>query len=329
MKHQTSIVAVTAVAASIALTGLCLARTAPVAPPDPSNRPQLTVAEGTDIRITLHDYESVAMTQSPALRTSLRTDRDARMSLLDKLINTRVLAAEAARKGYDADPEVLTVRKNRLATLMQTRISEQSGAREPGEEDLRRYYDEHIDEFRRPEAVRVRHILVGSPDRARSLLAEMKKEKLTQYRFRKLAQEHSEDPDTKNRGGDLSFLSKDGRRGPDEEPVDMRIAKAAFALRNNGDISREPVETAKGWHILMRTGHRSPVNLSFENARTRIGSLVARDLHEKKVQETIDALSLTHGVELFEENLKYVVIDLSQESTPEDIRPSKGPARRR
>jgi peptidyl-prolyl cis-trans isomerase SurA len=76
-----------------------------------------------------------------------------------------------------------------------------------------------------------------------SIAAEIKTGKNT---FENLALEYSEDANTRSQAGKIGFIESTNRNIP------QAIRNAAFALKNNGDIS-QPVKSPFGWHILKRT----------------------------------------------------------------------------
>ena len=110
------------------------------------------------------------------------------------------------------------------------------------------YYNNHQDEFTRPEQVQARHILLKVPSNVSSEReAEIRAQAealLQQLRdgadFAKLAQEHSEDTATAENGGDLGVFP----RGQMVAPFD----EAVFALEV-GALS-EPVRTTFGYHLI-------------------------------------------------------------------------------
>jgi peptidyl-prolyl cis-trans isomerase C len=270
----------------------------------------LPVAEIDGDPMTLGYLESTAQRQSPLQRKELE-DPEKRKEFLEKLINMELLAAEAERRGYDEHEEVQTVLKNQLASLMHRRIADDIKEEEPTEDAMRKYYEEHVDNYKKPEKMRARHILVSDKSKADQLLADVLKKKPSQYEFRRLAQENSEDESTRLRGGDLTFfpLPSDRREGDPE--VEPEVAEAAFKIKENGDVHPEIVKSSKGYHVIMRTGHREKMDLSFEDAKDRLVLLVKREERKNKVEAAIDALKEKFPVELHEENLKDVVIDLS------------------
>lgn len=271
----------------------------------------LIVVDSSQFKITLSEFAAVAATQTPMGQSEIIQDSKKRLELLDKLINMNLLAYEAIRRGYDQNPEVVTVKKSRLATLMHNRISGQIQALDPTEEDMRAYYQKNIDKYNKPEKVRLRHILLSNETEARALLNRLEKEEVSQYQFRKLAKDQSEDEKTRHKGGDLTFIVRD----TPPEILDSKLVEAAFKIPSNGAIYSQLVQTEKGYHILMRTGYRKPMNLSFDEAKTRLEKLVQRQLHKEKVELAMKELQKKYNVQLFEENLKHVVIDLTKTSS--------------
>ena len=102
------------------------------------------------------------------------------------------------------------------------------------EEQVAKYYEEHVSDFRRPAMRRARHILVGSKKEAQAILEKLKS---GEAKFRALAKEQSLDTETKLRGGDLLYFTEDGKLvgKEDAEPINATLVKAAFLLGLNLD----------------------------------------------------------------------------------------------
>jgi len=264
-----------------------------------------------DLTLTVGYVESAAERQSPLLRQGIVEDAEKRKEFVDKLVNMELLAAEARRRGYSDDPEVTSVMKNQLASLMHKQLADEIKEQDPREEAMRKYYDDHSDSYNKPEKVRARHILIADEAAAQALLDEIISKKPSQYEFRKMAQEKSEDSATKLRGGDLTFFPRVEARADGDPEVPSEVVEAAFGLKENGQVSDKIVKSDKGYHIIMRTGHRKAMELSFEEAKDRLGLLVKREDRKNRTEAAIDALKDRFDVTLHEENLKEVVIDLS------------------
>jgi len=111
--------------------------------------------------------------------------------------------------------------------LAQTQVTQQ---------DLQTYYDQHREEYRVPEQVNVRHILIKSPlpgpdgkvdqksvDQARSKADDVLKQLKAGGGFPELAKKYSEDTGTAKNGGSLGWIK------PDAFPVPA-VAKAVSSL---------------------------------------------------------------------------------------------------
>lgn len=122
---------------------------------------------------------------------------------------------------------------------------------EPAE--VARYYNQHQDEYRLPERVRVRHILIKTPapgadgkvdqkavDAARTKAQDVLKQVKAGGDFAELARKNSQDPGSVDKGGELGWLLK-GQTVPEFE-------KTAFS-QNPGQIS-DVVQTSYGFHII-------------------------------------------------------------------------------
>ncbi|MGB9237157.1 MAG: peptidylprolyl isomerase [Terriglobales bacterium] len=128
------------------------------------------------------------------------------------------------------------------------------GAANPvSEQDLQAYYDQHRDEYRVADQVKVRHILIKTPlpgpdgkedekavadtrAKAESVLKELK----AGGDFGKLAEKYSEDPGSAKNGGELGWIGR-GRTVPEFE-------KAAFSLAK-GQTS-DLIKSSYGFHII-------------------------------------------------------------------------------
>ena len=121
------------------------------------------------------------------------------------------------------------------------------------DQDLQAYYDQHRDEYRVPEQVKVSHILIktslpapGAKEDekavadARAKAEGVLKEVKAGGDFAKLAEKYSDDPGSAKSGGELGWIGR-GRTVPEFE-------KAAFSL-GKGQTS-DLVKSSYGFHII-------------------------------------------------------------------------------
>jgi peptidyl-prolyl cis-trans isomerase D len=113
--------------------------------------------------------------------------------------------------------------------------------------ELEDYYQNNREKYTQPKRVKVRHILIKAEAKdaetsakARKKAESIRDEAVKGKDFAQLAKQYSEDPGTKNRGGDLGYLTR-GQLVPEFE-------QEAFSVKV-GEISKV-VQTPYGFHIL-------------------------------------------------------------------------------
>lgn len=189
------------------------------------------------------------------------------------------LVQEAQRQHLDHEPEVQTqlrlTRNNALAGALVNRLRAQA---QPSETAAKAFYDSHQDQFIQ---VRARHILITDSDTPNTPNKRTKAEakakidaiavRLKQGEdFAKIAKTESEDPGSKQNGGEYTFGH--GQMVPEFE-------QKAFTLAV-GQIS-EPFETRYGYHIL-KVEDRKPV--PFDQVKGAIENQLVSDAVKQQVQ---------------------------------------------
>jgi peptidyl-prolyl cis-trans isomerase C len=163
--------------------------------------------------------------------------------------------------------------------------------------DIKKFYDENKKEFEHPEMVRASHILIRVPEDAdEKVVAEKKKaadaalERVTSKKedFTTVAKEVSEEPGAKESGGDLNFFPKD-RMVPE-------FANAAFAMKK-GDISKEPVRTKFGWHVINVTDRKDSGTMPYDEVKGQVGSYLEGGKRRDAVRTIIDSIRAEAKIE--------------------------------
>lgn len=192
--------------------------------------------------------------------------------VLDRLIDERAVVVMARKQGLDKDPQVEHRMKMAADQALENALLARAVGPQITEQAIRAVYDRDYANKPGEGEVHARHILVGSEDEAKKIIAELKKG----ADFAKLAQEHSTDPGSKQDGGDLGFFKK-----TDMVPA---FADAAFAMKD-GEISPQPVHTQFGWHVIQVMGHRNAPPVPFEQAQSQIREKLIQQGVTKVVQE--------------------------------------------
>jgi peptidyl-prolyl cis-trans isomerase D len=108
--------------------------------------------------------------------------------------------------------------------------------------------------------------------------------------FAAKAKELSDDKETAKNGGLVPFFSKGTH--------DKAFEKAAFLLKNDGDIS-EPVATSKGIEIVQRVAKKPAEFKPFESVKNEIKELMITEKFKNEFSEAISALIDQNNEEAF------------------------------
>ena len=167
---------------------------------------------------------------------------------VDKFKTSQQFPSEDAFKTFLAQQNLT---QKDLAYLINFQDVVLKDAKPPTESEVQKYYEENKDQFKVTEQYQVRHILISSvaDEQGNVKHSEAEAEKLAVQTlaqlksgndFATLAKERSEDPGSKDSGGQYTF--KKGDAVPEFE-------KAALALKP-GEYTKEPVKTQFGYHII-------------------------------------------------------------------------------
>lgn len=260
------------------------------------------LAEVNGKTIGSKEFEKAAARTVPAEGDSLSEKE--KKEILDRLVAEKVLYQEALKQGIDKDPKVQKVMEN---TLLRNEVYSKVRNSDFSDELLEKYFNEHQSEFVVPEKVQIKTILVritderpdaaakAEADRLRKMVADNPKDS-----FKDVASKYSEGP-YRRRGGDVGFISKEGKPGLEQAIVDK-----AFAM-NVGDVS-EVIKTSEGYNVVYVANKREEVKRTFQQMK---GS-VLRKVKNEKLKELYDqyVAQLKQGatIKVYEEKLAAVTV---------------------
>ncbi len=233
--------------------------------------PVVVVGDGS---VTAAEVQERARTR---LTAEAAQDPAQRRELLEDLIDEELMLQEARRRGVDHDPKVEKVMIN---TLLRDQVYGNVKNADFTDATLRAWFDAHRSEFDVPEKRQVRRLLVkvgeGRTDaQARKDIELLRKATLADpEQFGDLCSAHSEDP-YKRRGGDVGFVTAEGKPG-----LDATVVEVAFKLQE--DALSEPFRTPEGWNLVRVEARRDPIQRTFEQMK---GSVL-----RKVKSQALDAL---------------------------------------
>ncbi len=213
----------------------------------------------------------------------------------DASYRRRLLAVGSSPEDYEAEIfEQATV---------QAVIERELGKKEiVTDADVRKYYEEHSDAYKEPEKATVQHILFATrkipsgeplPLEQRLEKKEVAEKAVARARagedFAKLVQELSDDPESKPKNGELTFVKGRGIVPPQFE-------SAALSLEA-GKIT-DPVMTVFGYHVIRLVEKTPPGMVPMEKVADRIRVGLHREAVQKRLPEYVEQLRKEAGVEL-------------------------------
>lgn len=261
------------------------------------------LAKVGDRTITVGEFADRLASQSPYLQARFQSP-ERRKELLDNLVRFELLVYEAKRRGYADQPEIARARRNAMIQQMiKKEVDEPLEAVEITDEEVKAVYDGNPTEFDRPAQVRASHIFVKDRARAEGVLVKAKKTDLAG--FRQMARQESEDPKTKDSGGDLQFFAADAEGQP---PAAVR--DAAFSLDKVGAVYPELVAEGDGYHIIMLTGKRAAVKRTYEQAKRAIRHKLVRQKKDAAMEALTERLRNEIKIEVDYDALKEVKVEI-------------------
>jgi hypothetical protein len=270
-----------------------------------------------DQTITVGELEQMLNARSPYARQRL-ADPEVLTDFADEQVKNELFYQGAKKLGYEDNPEVRSfVDQTILQLFIRREFEESLTPADIPEEQIAAYYGQHAEEFRRPEMRRARHILVGSKEEAQAILQTLE---TSGTAFRALAKEKSLDTETKLRGGDLLYFTKDGKPvgKEDAEPINATLVEAAYGLKQAGERSR-PLDLGDGkWSVLELTAIRPENVQTLEQASDGIRRKLWREDREAALNKLIGDLREELKPEIHPERMDAIVI--------EPVKAAPGPA---
>ncbi len=158
--------------------------------------------------------------------------------------------------------------------------------------DVKSYYEQNAKRYETPEQRRASHILIKmdkAASAAEKATAKAKAEEILKQlqqnpaSFSALAKQHSQDPGSASKGGDLGYFGKGMMVKPFENEV--------FKLKN--EALSGLVATDFGYHIIKLTGVKPSATKPMNDVRAEIVDAIKRQLLSKKFAEAAEIFTNT------------------------------------
>lgn len=207
-------------------------------------------------RITLKDLEN-EINQLPEYKRDRYKDQKGKQEYLAEVTENRMLVAVAKNLGLDKDPETVSKINEYRHQLMVEKLVEQEidqkALASTTDEDLKKYYDEHLKDYIEPEKVRLTCITATDKKRAEEIYNQIK----DGADIAKLAKESSDKGENVGpggrAGGDTGFFSRE------DYSMAPNLVEVAFKLENGqiSELVEQEVQNAL-YYMIFRLEEKNP-----------------------------------------------------------------------
>jgi len=186
---------------------------------------------------------------------------EVQVQIKENVVRIELLAQQAETDGVTQDPEAASrLDLSRLNLLQQAVAQKYLKEHTPTDAELRAEFETQIASTPLVE-YHARHILVSSEDVAQKVIDQLK----NGGDFAVLAKRLSSDKGSAAKGGDLDWFPPNAMVKPFSDAV---------ALLKNGEVTRTPVQTEYGWHVIQLLGTRDRAPPTFEAVQEQLKQIV-------------------------------------------------------
>lgn len=226
----------------------------------------MVVATVNGIKITLSDMQDVKQMTNPQI--AALPMNAVFEPLLDNLINTQVVAQAAKEAKIQDSAEYKKMMKSLENQILMQLYLKQQAQKMQTKAKLTEMYEQYKRNNPPQEEMSAAHILLKTEKEARDVIKQLEKG----ADFADLANKLSENKGLE--GGDLGYFTR--------ELMVPEFSEAAFRMKE-GEISKTPVKTQFGWHIIKAGPRRLTEVPSFEEMEKELTQMQATEAVEEIV----------------------------------------------
>jgi peptidyl-prolyl cis-trans isomerase C len=263
------------------------------------------LAKVGDRYIRLTDYEKQLVKLSPKLAES----EQGRKYVVNQQIENILVQREAESRGLTKDPAMVAKIEDYTRSLYRNSLlqSLKESQKPVSDEEAKKYFQEHEEEFIQPDRVRLSLIEVDL-DKEKEINATFKDLKAGKD-FGQLAVAHSKHVSGK-RGGDIGFITQKQYK---------YLTDVAFTMKP-GEISK-PFKSPTGWTIIKVTEFLKKQDIPMEEGIKRARARLEATETSKSFDTLMKSLREKNQVVLYEDKIK----QLQKEAPAQEAPAKKGP----
>ena len=203
-----------------------------------------------------------------------------REQVINELVSRELIYQDAVKQGITKDKGFkYKLEQLRIDATIQEAIAKKVAANPITDMELKNEYDTRIKSANVQE-YKASHILVKTEDEAKTIIKELNGGAV----FADVAKAKSTGPSGKN-GGDLGWFNPSQMVPP--------FSQAVVKMKN-GEVSKTPVKTQFGWHVIKRVDSRKIEPPKFDAVKKQLHQI----LQNKRIQEYILSLRKKGKIEV-------------------------------
>ena len=249
-----------------------------------------TVAVVNGQNVTVDDMNAFLVRINPQLSyDALKPEM--KKKAVEEVVKMELLRQEALKSGIKEEKEykaALAKVENEMTYefWMQREFSKVAVS----DDDIKKFYEQNKDKMKEPFVMHARHILVKTDEEAKKIIKELSAVKEKQEEaFAEAAKKYSQDPGSKENGGDLGFFLPQKMVKP--------FSEAAAKLKA-GEMSKTPVKTDFGYHIIYKVEDKPERVVSFEEAKSKLELPVKQEKFKDFIEAKTAALKKSAKIEI-------------------------------
>lgn len=258
----------------------------------------MVVGRAGELVVKVEDFTATFHTFTLDSTKDEKDTLDMRKKLVHELIDQELLALAARRKGYESKQVGNLLQKRELADMIRKDMRDQAKS-EISEEAYKKYYKTHPEKFMiHPDQRRVVQIIVKPKKTAKKLIKQYVAEKISIKDFSKAARSFSLDPAAKENSGRTAWFDREGL-GAKGNVLPMKIADAAFRIKQKGDLYKSPLPSSKGFHVIMLLSTREEKWTPYKKVKYSIMSKFVSERQKVLVEKMLENMKRNHPVSVY------------------------------
>lgn len=225
----------------------------------------LTIAKAKEPKqVTVATVDDHIITAQDVLNASNRLPKNIREKplseiypkIVNELINQHLITKLAYKDKLDKNREIIEILKKNKDQIMAKYWLNNFLINNTSEEKIQGFYKKYLENFQTFKEFNASHILVNEEDEALKIIKKLK----NKPEFSKLARSYSIGPSKEN-GGNLGWF-RSGQMVKEFEEAVLKLRK--------GTITKKPVKTKFGYHIIMLNDIRNSQPKKINDIRKKI-----------------------------------------------------------